>query len=400
MIHKRYEIYTTGEQHFEKMCLSLMQQIDKPSEVLKMVFFGLPESNSEYFEQLQILRQCAALYFSEHLPVVSYVAQQPFIGSLSAEVVYFDSSPEVKITYGDNYIVLNNETCRELITGGILPPDHKAPFIQQTEAVFSIIEKLLETEKFSLNSIVRQWNYIQDITIIENNQQYYQVFNDARSHFYARTDWPRGFPAATGIGTRQGGVMIEVIAIDGDNLINQPLDNPLQISAHQYSGKVLHGDPDSNLEMLTTPKFERARVVGSNDRQIVYVSGTASIRGEESLMINDAVGQTQITMENIGRLIAPANYPFQEACFECKMLRIYVGKYELMPLIFNYMKLNYPEIKTVFVCADVCREELLVEIEGIIEVDVKNHNQCFVAQMNKILMKRAMREHQTQASDN
>jgi len=375
MIHKRYEIYTTGEQDFEKMCISLLDHIDSPAEVLKMVFFGSPKSNIEYFEHLQTLKQLATNYFSEYLPPISYVAQQPFVGGLSAEVVYFDSSPEIKIINGDNYIVLINETCRELITGGILPPDHKAPFIQQTEAVFSIVEKLLEAEKFSLNSIIRQWNYIQDITMVENNRQHYQVFNDVRSRFYTRTDWPRGFPAATGIGTRQGGVMIEVIAIDGDNQINQPLDNPLQIPAHRYSGKVLHGDSNSNFEMINTPKFERARVIGCKDRQSVYVSGTASIRGEESLMINDAVGQTHVTMENIGRLIDPANYPFQDACFECKMLRVYVGKYELIPFIFNYMKLNCPEIKTVFVCADVCREELLVEIEGIFEVDVKKSNQ-------------------------
>jgi hypothetical protein len=31
----------------------------------------------------------------------------------------------------------------------------------------------------------------------------------------------------------------------------------------------------------------------------------------------------------------------------------------------TYMKAYYPDIKKIYICADICRDELLVEIEGI-----------------------------------
>jgi hypothetical protein len=61
------------------------------------------------------------------------------------------------------------------------------------------------------------------------------------------------------------------------------VDNPLQIAAHAYSQNVLLGEKDAALPQKTTPKFERAKAVWKEDHGFVYVSGTAAIRGEQSL---------------------------------------------------------------------------------------------------------------------
>lgn len=365
MIGKNYSIYSTPENTFELMCQSLFLQIGHQKNVFKIVFFGSPLNNEEYLEQYQELVRLTKANFLELIPLVSYVAQKPLIDSLSAEVVWTDTLDNITITGGDNYLVLDNGFCRELITGGIFHTDISAPVSVQTNAVFEQIEQIFNEAEFPLDSIIRQWNYIENITRIEENRQHYQDFNDLRSHFYAKAKWCSGYPAATGIGTQCGGVMVEIIAISGKKLINQPLDNPLQIAAHHYSEEVLLGEADPTFKRRTTPKFERARVVGSTGNQTVFISGTAAIRGELSLNENDVLEQTKITMENIDYLISKENYPSESTSRTYKMLRIYIKTPSMMNLVHEYMKEHYPGTTQIFICADVCREELLIEIEGI-----------------------------------
>ena len=159
--------------------------------------------------------------------------------------------------------------------------------------------------------------------------------------------------------------MVEVIAIVGKDLINKALDNSFQIAAHKYSQGVLLGTVDPCTQERTTPKFERGRIVGLADKQTIYISGTAAIRGETSLIVDDVSEQTRITMENIDHLIAAVNSPESGTSCQFELLRIYVKKPSQMEVVRTYMKGNYPDIKKIYVCADICRDELLVEIEGI-----------------------------------
>ncbi len=365
MLRKNYTVYTIEEYPFEQMCQSLLSQIGTGSTVLKIVFFGLPQNNEEYLAQLQTLTRCTRAHFSGMPPLISYVSQKPFKGMLNAEVVCIESTEKINIRCGENYMVLDDGICHELITGGILPPDLSAPHLVQANAVFARIEEIMRCENFPINSIVRQWNYIQNISMFVGEHQNYQDFNDSRSHFYAKSDWSSGYPAATGIGTQYGGVMVEIVALKGVGLINLALDNPLQIAAHKYSQCVLLGATDPDFKNRTTPKFERARVVGITKSQTIYISGTAAIRGEKSLVADDITEQARMTMQNIDYLISNENYPVDSVPRAYEILRIYVKNPCQMEQARQYMKAHYPDITKIYVCADICREELLVEIEGI-----------------------------------
>jgi enamine deaminase RidA (YjgF/YER057c/UK114 family) len=296
---------------------------------------------------------------------VSYVSQKPLRGMLNAEVVSVASLENVHLVYGENYLVLENGISRELMTCGILPPDFSASPTVQSNAVFSQIREILLREKFPVSSIVRQWNYIENISSFDGEHQNYQAFNDSRSHFYAEEEWSYGYPAATGIGTQSGGIMVEIIAFSGEGLVNKALNNPLQTAAHKYSQDVLLGASDPCFKTRTTPKFERGRIVGSSDILTIYISGTAAIRGETSLIADDVTEQTRITMENIDHLISTVNLPSSGVSCEYKLLRIYVKYPSHMEVVRTFMKANYPNVIKFYVCADICREELLVEIEGI-----------------------------------
>ncbi|GAB1450806.1 hypothetical protein MASR2M47_08620 [Draconibacterium sp.] len=66
-----------------------------------------------------------------------------------------------------------------------------------------------------------------------------------------------GYPAATGIGMNCGGIIIEFLAVQSDDLKSFPINNPSQIAAHTYSKNVLAGE---ECMLKTTPKFERAAI--------------------------------------------------------------------------------------------------------------------------------------------
>ena len=74
--------------------------------------------------------------------------------------------------------------------------------------------------------------------------------------------------------------MVIVYAVKGFDGANLPLDNPLQVPAHRYSGRVLASGKEA---VRTTPKFERVRLLGD----VVFVSGTAAIKGEDSEFSED-----------------------------------------------------------------------------------------------------------------
>lgn len=369
MLQKNYSIYTCDEFPFERMCQLLLSKIDIGRNVLKIVFFGAPKNNKEYLSQLDMLHRCTKKHFPDFPPLISYVSQKPLIGALNAEVTSYETNETISFTGGKNYLVIYDGISRELITGGILPPDLSASFLVQSNAVFNQIEDILIRENFKINSIFRQWNYIEHICVCDGENQHYQDFNDSRSRFYAKADWSSGYPAATGIGTEHGGIMVEFIALQEEGLVNVALDNPLQIAAHKYSQDVLLGAEDPCLKQRSTPKFERARVLGLHDQLIVYISGTAAIRGETSLIADDITEQTHATMQNIDYLISNDNYRGESISRGYKMLRIYVKNSSHLEEVRNYMKVNYPEPIKIYICADICRDELLIEVEGIAEIN-------------------------------
>jgi len=245
---------------------------------------------------------------------------------------------------------------------------------KQTEQIFETISSILIKEGMDINSIVRQWNYIERITDMDGEFQRYQLFNDERTCFYEKTKWPNGYPAATGIGMQAGGVVVDCLAIAGIEK-EQALTNPLQIDAHAYTQEVLIGAEDQERKIKTTPKFERAKYIAHANTATVYVSGTAAIRGEGSVGEGNAAQQTQLTLENIDYLVSEQNtansIPGQ---FHQEMYRVYVKQEEDFEQIKEVCSKSHAHIPASFLLSDVCRDELLVEIESIFSMSEMTNN--------------------------
>ena len=356
MFDKRQKIYRTNIGcSIDDAVLDIFSQVDKSARLLKITFFHLPSDNAEYLANIARIRQLAKERFTENAPLISYVAQKPFGSTITAEAIYLDEDIEIERRNG--YILTKCGLTRTIVTEGIVPDDIETGIYEQSHNIFEKISAILAEAKMSASDIYRQWNYIQEITGENNGKQNYQEFNDARTLFYEENNWHSNYPAATGIGTSRGGVMIEIMASCGGNPANCPIDNPLQTAAHVYSQKVLIGNKE---QQKTTPKFERARIVGED----IYISGTAAIRGEESLASLDITGQTEATMQIMDALITPSNLPIPCRRTEYDSLRVYVKREEDIPSAQSYLEQHYSAPQMHFVVSDVCRPELLIEIEG------------------------------------
>ena len=298
MIRKEYNIYRSEAATFQGALDELLAaMVDVEPVIVRIVLFGAPNDNKEYVEQRTLFEQRCRAHFGERVPMLSYVAQAPLRCTLAAEVTTISREDAKQIVRHEDYITLGDE----ILSAGIYAPLEKN-VAQQAEQIFARVAEILSAEGVSISDIVRQWNYIERITHMADEGQHYQLFNDARSHFYQACQWHNGYPAATGIGTQAGGVTVLFDAVKNSARHSKAVDNPLQISAHAYSQQVLI---NNTLAHKTTPKFERARYMCGSDAS-VYISGTAAIRGEESCC-EDAVGQTRLTMENIDYLISEEN---------------------------------------------------------------------------------------------
>ena len=354
----RYTIYTTGKASFEEMVDALLAQLPQDESILRLAFFGTPADNVQYVTRRLLLREKVRKFYGNHEPVLSYVSQPPLNDALILEVHSYKPGEGDILTFrheeGFPYVVLENADGRFLFAGGFHGDVVNFGILQQSNEVFRLLADVLRREGFPVNSIIRQWNYIEQITRFDGTDQHYQMFNNSRSEFYSKADWNNGYPAATGIGANLGGILVDVDAavFTSPGCFATPIDNKLQIAAHAYSEEVL----EVAGKKKTTPKFERAKSMTFDGRRIVYISGTAAIRGEETLIGVGLERQLHITMENIAQLTGNARL---------KMLRVYLKEksfYEEAHRLLEAYELNIP---ISYMWADVCRDELLIEIEGI-----------------------------------
>lgn len=353
-----YNIYTTGLATFGEMVDALLAQLPQDEYILRLAFFGMPNDNEQYVSRRIMLREKIRKSYGAHEPVLSYVSQPPLNAGLILEVHSYKADEGDQITFrhhgGFPYVILENADGRFLFAGGFHGDVINFGIQQQSAEVFHTMGEVMRREGFPINSIIRQWNYIEQITRFDGPDQHYQMFNNTRADFYEKTDWKNGYPAATGIGANLGGILVDLDAavFARPECYVTPIDNKLQIAAHAYSAQVL----EAAQQKKATPKFERAKSMTFDDRRIVYISGTAAIRGEESLVGVGLRHQLHITMENIDQLIGKA---------KLKMLRVYLKDksfYEEARELLEGYNLNIP---ISYMWADVCRDELLIEIEGI-----------------------------------
>ena len=336
-----------------------------------LVFCGTSDS-LEYHQLLGEIKSVVCNSLGRRVPVTLIPQYLLPNGGLWFEVYTLEGAAKIHIEERNDvcYGVIENDSESMLFVEGI-PASNFADSVRvQSQEVFDKFDNLLTAYGYGVDDIVRQWNFIGSIVSCKEGKQNYQEFNDARTCYYAKGEWQKGYPAATGIGASGEGIIVGGIAFkksgEGAKGI-YPIDNPLQVAAHVYSKRVLIDD-DVNA-MKSTPKFERAKLIETKRGACCFVSGTAAIRGEESVDASSVKMQTIKTIENIEYLVSKENL----VRFGCKpydleyvKLHVYIKNAEDYDAVREVVEASFAQIPVVYSIADVCRSELLVEIESIL----------------------------------
>jgi enamine deaminase RidA (YjgF/YER057c/UK114 family) len=358
----------------------------KKGDVIRQTVFVKTASNQEYLELKQKATKLSNQYFEHPIPL-SIISQYPENNSLvSMEFVCLDGSAN-SITRinssigGQSYLKLVTEDCIMVIASGVTVHSDKTDVLVQSESAFELVQGILDNEKMTFSNILRQWNYIERIIDFdESHGQHYQIFNDVRSHYYSKCNWEGGYPAATGIGMHHGGVIIDFIAVKplkSCGLVS--IKSPVQADAHQYSRKVLEISGVKTICQKTTPKFERAKMLMHGNSGQLYVSGTAAIKGEETISNMDVETQLKVTLTNIEELCATTNLVQHSINSEpsnnthLSSARVYVKNPNEISKVGNLFKQLLPHCDVLVLGGEICRSSLLVEVEGIVDLQINEN---------------------------
>jgi enamine deaminase RidA (YjgF/YER057c/UK114 family) len=210
--------------------------------------------------------------------------------------------------------------------------------------MFGNLECALDLAGFELGDVVRTWFYNEDILA------WYGDFNRVRTEHYAGVKWRTGsLPASTGVaGKNPAGAALAVAAwamrpIDASACARE-IGSPLQCPAPAYGSS-----------------FARAMEIDSGGGRRLFISGTASIHpGGQTAWVGNPKKQIDLTMEVVAAILESRGMDFEDVTR--------ATAYFQHPLFTTHFDRwcdarNLRHMPVLYVHCDICREDLLFELE-------------------------------------
>jgi chorismate lyase / 3-hydroxybenzoate synthase len=273
---------------------------------------------------------------------------------------YYRVSPDVPlIAFGD---AVDGKPCiplpqlgrQQLVEAWDLPPgelyfgaafsEGAGQLIRDTRELYDRI--LAEARAAGFPWFVRMWNHVGSINADEDGMERYRLFCAGRHEAFVAAGYHHGadLPAASAVGMSGRGLATYFLAAREPGL---QIENPRQMAAYRYPPRY---GPKS-------PSFSRATLW----RDTLFVSGTSSVVGHESVHMGDVEAQLDETLRNIEVVIAQA-FPGRglETVVAAKTYIRRAGDYEL---IARRLDAIFP--MNLYLESDICRSELLLETEVV-----------------------------------
>jgi chorismate lyase/3-hydroxybenzoate synthase len=190
----------------------------------------------------------------------------------------------------------------------------------------------------------RVWNFIDAINEGEGDSERYRQFCQGRAEGLGAG--LTSFPAASALGRCDGQRVLQLIWIAGP-AAGIAIENPRQVPAWRYPRQ--YGP--------ASPSFSRAMRVGGE----VTIAGTASIVGHESLHRDDLRAQVAESLANLAAVAGAAG--IQHAGL--RAIKAYVRELDDLDAVAAQIAASHAEGAACVVQADICRSDLLVELEAL-----------------------------------
>jgi len=251
-----------------------------------------------------------------------------------------------RITLADRPVasVFRDEHARYCCVGDLWAGNQSVGRTEQAEQTFDMMETVLKLADMDFSNVVRTWLYLDKLL------EWYGPFNKVRDGFFRRRGvFDAMVPASTGIsGANPSGAAVAAAAFAverlNDSMNIAALPSPLQCPALKY------GSSFSRAVEMVLPGYKR-----------VLVSGTASIEpGGDTAYVDDVPGQIDLTM----RVVLAILDLREMAWSDVTRAIAYFKSDDFYQAYKDYCRDNgLPDMPTVITENDICRDDLLFEIE-------------------------------------
>ena len=303
---------------------------------------------SELSSALTDDRLLAAISFANHRPVTDprhIDIALPELGDAATVELWYSPSP-VRCD--------SNDGIRTATTDQLLLASLSVEAGDLDTAGYRSYQRLLaRIQDCGYPHLLRTWNYLPDINREDDGLERYRAFCRGRYQALATEHaFEAALPAACALGSRSGGLDIYLLAARSPGI---QIENPRQVSAFRYPPRY---GPRS-------PSFSRAILKRWGDQHHLYISGTASITGHLSRHIGDVSAQFDEIVTNLSALLTEANRRVSVP-LRFEAIKLYLGQGLDPELIDRRLRHSIlADIPAVMLRADICRQDLLLEIEGM-----------------------------------
>ena len=253
----------------------------------------------------------------------------------------------------------------EVLFGAVqLEESRSAPLDLVTYTAYQRL--LVQVRALGYPHLLRAWNYFPRINLESDGWERYQRFCAGRHQALVEglSDFPCTLPAGTAVGTRSGPLAIHFLAATHPGA---HVANPRQINAYEYPR--IYGP--------RSPSFARATLTPSFSGSHLFIAGTASVVGHASQHIGEPHKQTLEILNNLNALIRHTEQLHgvtRGQRSQPTLLKVYIRHPEHVSMVRGILKKQQPvHMQVLYLQGEICRSELLVEIEGILSHHGDDH---------------------------
>ncbi|MBU4460821.1 MAG: endoribonuclease L-PSP [Verrucomicrobia bacterium] len=241
--------------------------------------------------------------------------------------------------------MVEDNDARYVLFGGLRPVDPKASRTDQTLSLIDQLERALAAAGMDFHNVVRTWLYCNRIL------EWYDELNRVRNEFFTKRGvYDRLVPASTGVGTGNpfdAALVADALAVVPlhAGVVIRAMPSPLQCPAPAYGSA-----------------FSRAVEVQVPGCRRLYISGTASIHpGGETAHVGDVDAQVDLSMRVVKAILDSGGYGWKDI-----NRAVAYFKRPADAVAWNrWVETNkIPAMPAVVVKADICRDDLLFEVEA------------------------------------
>jgi enamine deaminase RidA (YjgF/YER057c/UK114 family) len=240
--------------------------------------------------------------------------------------------------------LFEDEHARYCRLGGVVPADKSRTHFDQTRDVLDQMESALRIAGMEFANVLRTW-FCNDRIL-----DWYGEFNEARNAFFTERGVYDGLvPASTGVGGRNpaGGALASgLLAVKPkvNSVHAVAVPSPLQCPAVQYGSS-----------------FSRAVEIETPEHRRLLISGTASIDpAGHTVHVGDVEGQVALTMDVVKAILESRRMGWADVS---RAIGYFKSAEDLRTFEQYCAKAGIDPLPVVLVHEDICRDDLLFEIE-------------------------------------